>query len=232
MKKTIPIFVLAALFSCNNDKTESDKSSMQDSAKVVSAEMTDGASSITAPATSSSYKKYDIKSGIISTSTKMEMSGMKIETKNITYFDDYGIKECNEEYKTVNGVETLTTRDFVKDGFRYICSVENKGGMKTKASGYGVAAPFNMEEASTMKDNQFKKLADETVCGKPCNSFSMVTPSGNIKMYGWNRIALKTVVDNSEMKMKTETVASKIEENVAIPADKFEVPAGVTMKDM
>ncbi|MEO5647406.1 MAG: hypothetical protein ABIQ56_03530 [Chitinophagaceae bacterium] len=31
---------------------------------------------------------------------------------------------------------------------------------------------------------------------------------------------------------KLKTVATKIEENVSIPADKFEVPKGVVMTDM
>jgi len=229
MKKTATILSLVLLFSCNSSKNEK-----QDAAKDKAAEMTNGASNVPAPETNSNYKKYDIKSGIITYETKMEMSGMIINTKKILYFDDYGIKESEEEYKTdpETGKETLSARDFVKDGYRYTCSVENKSGAKTKAMGYGVAAPFNMNEAATLKDNQFKKIADETICGKSCNGFSMVTSSGIIKMYGWNRITLKTTLDNSSMEMKSETVATKIEENVSIPSDKFEVPKDVVMTDM
>jgi hypothetical protein len=233
MKKTAAVLSLALLFSCNNSGTESNKNAMQDTAKKMASGMTNGASDVTVAEPVASYKKYDIKSGIVTFETSMQMSGMNIKTKNILYFDDYGIKECQEEYKTdASGKEMLTKRDFVKEGFRYICSIENKGGSKTKAMGYGVASPFNMDEASTMKDNQFKKIPDETVCSKSCNAFSMVTPSGNIKMYGWNRITLKTVVDNPSMKMKTETVATKVEENASIPAEKFEVPKDVKMVDM
>jgi hypothetical protein len=222
MKKAAGIVSLILLFSCNNNVKAPE-----------AVGMTNVASNVPHVEVSAGYKKYDIKSGIVTLQTTMEMSGMNIKTKSILYFDDYGIKECQEEYKTDgSGKETLTKRDFVKDGFRYICSIENKGGSKTKAMGYGVAAPFNMEEASTMKDNQFKKIADETICGKLCNGFSMLTPSGNIKMYGWSKIALKNVVENPSMKMKTETIATKIEENVSIPADKFEVPKDVKMTEM
>jgi hypothetical protein len=231
MKKIVAILSLALLFSCNNSGKESDTNGMQDSK---AAEVTNEATNTPASETKSTYKKYDIKSGIVSYETTMQMSGMKIKTKTILYFDDYGIKECEEEYKAdaATGKEMLAARNFVKDGYRYTCSVENKGGVKTKAMGYGVAAPFNMDEAATLKDNQFKKIGDETICGKSCNGFSMVTPSGNIKMYGWNRITLKTIVDNASMKMKTETIATKVEENVSIPSDKFEVPKDVVMTDM
>jgi hypothetical protein len=232
MKKTAALLSLTLLFSCSSEK-KPETNAIQEAAQNKAAEMTNGASAAPAPETNSNYKKYDTKSGIVTFETKMEMSGMTIKTKSVVYFDDYGIKECEETYKTdASGKEALTDRSFVKDGFRYTCSIENKGGIKTKALGYGVAAPFNMDEASTMKDVQFKKTGDETICGKPCESFSMVTPSGVIKMFGWNKIALKTTLDNASMKMKTETVATKVEENVSIPADKFEVPKDVVMKEM
>jgi hypothetical protein len=229
MKKITTLLSLIIFFSCNNSKNESVNTA---TAVDKAAEMTNGATTEkTSEATA--VKKYDIKSGIITYETSMSMSGMNIKTKKILYFDDFGSKECEEEYKIdPTGKEVLANRNFVKDGFHYICSIENNGGVKTKERGTGVAAAFNMEEASSMKDSQFKKTADETVCGKACNSFSMVTPSGNIKMFGWNKITLKTVTDNASMQMKSEQVATKVEENASIPADKFEVPAGMKITDM
>src|SRR5580765_6507469 len=56
-------------------------------------------------------KKYDIKSGIITYDTEMEMAGMKIPGKVVLYFDDYGIKECEETYKSGKLAES-----FVSDG--------------------------------------------------------------------------------------------------------------------
>jgi hypothetical protein len=91
---------------------------------------------------------------------------------------------------------------------------------------------FDMDQAATLKDSQFKKEGNETICGKSCTGFSMVTPSGNIKMFGWNHITLKNTVENASMGLKTVTIATKIQENVPIPADKFVVPAGVVMTDM
>ncbi|MDI1355381.1 MAG: hypothetical protein PSX36_10705 [bacterium] len=230
MKKTATIFSLAALLSCGGSK-EPSTTGNQDAAADKAVEMTNGASAAAPVETVSDFKKYDIKSGIVTFETKMEMSGMVIKKKSILYFDDYGIKECEEQYDVdaATGKEVLTDRNFVKDGYHYICSVENKGGIKTKQNGYGVAALFNMSEAESMKENKFKKLPDETVCGKVCNAFSMETPSGKISMCGWNRIVLKTRVENESM--KTETVAKTISENATIPGDKFEVPNGVKITE-
>jgi hypothetical protein len=231
MKYIIAIFSLTTLFSCSNSKSEPGSNSSIDSAKNTAAGMTNGATNSTAPA--STAKKYESKSGIVTYETTASVSGMTIKTKQILYFDDYGVKECQEEYKMddATGSYVLDKMDFVKDGFRYIISPADKTGLKTKEQGTGVAAKFDMDEAAALKDNQFKKIADETVCGKSCNGFSMVTSSGNIKMYGWNKIALKTVTDFPAMKMSTTTIATKFEENVAVPADKFEIPKDVKLSD-
>ena len=231
MKKITAILSIAILFSCNNSKNESTTNTVNDAAKDKAAEMTDGATNSTATAPSG-YKKYDLKSGIITFETTGSVSGDQLpKTKQILYFDDYGAKESQETYKIdeATGKEILTDRDFEKDGFRYIISFEHKGGSKTKGSGYGIASPFVMSEAASQKA---KGLADETIAGKPCKGFAMVTPSGNITTYGWNKITLKTITDNTEYKIKSKTVATKIEENVSIPADKFEVPAGMEMTNM
>jgi hypothetical protein len=231
MKRAAIIISAAFLFSCNGDKSGSQENVL-DAAKDKAGEMSNGATDAATTA-EAGHKKYEIKSGIITTETVMSMNGMNLTSKKVLYFDDYGAKECEEEFKTDDaGKEFLAMRIFVKDGFHYTCSVENKGGVKTKSSGYGVASPFNMSEASTQTDSQYKVLSETTVCGKSCKGFSMVTPSGNISMYGWNGITLKTVVDNASMDLKTSTTATKIEENVAIPAEKFEVPAGVVMQTM
>lgn len=231
MKKTATLLLAVILFACNNNETAKTSEEQQSAAKDKAAEMTNGATNSTATAPSG-HKKYDLKSGIITFETKGSMGSDPIpKTKQVLYFDDYGAKECQEIYKIdeATGKETLTDRDFEKDGFRYIISYENKGGIKTTGSGYGIVSPFVMSKAKTQNA---KELSDETIAGKLCKGFSMNSPSGNITMYGWNKITLKTITDNAQYKMKSETVATKIEENVSIPADKFEVPKDVKMTDM
>lgn len=230
MKKITTILSALILFSCNNSsKNETPASATTDAGKSSASEMTGGATQATAPASSTAHK-YEIKSGIVTYNVQMQVGGTVINSKQILYFDDYGAKECEEKYKTEGGKEILTDRSFVIDGFQYILSIQNNGGVKTKVRGQGVAAKFNLEEASTQ--NQFKKVEQETIAGKNCEAFSMATPSGNIKMYGWNHITLKNVLYNASMKMKTETVATSIKENAIIPTDKFEVPKDVRITEM
>jgi len=231
MKKTVAILSLAILYSCNSGNKETGND-LAEAAKDKAAEMTNGATNAVVAETKTDYKKYEVKSGIVTFETHLEMSGIKINKKQVLYFDDYGLKESEETYNTDGGKETLEKRDFVKDGFRYTCSPEYGNGAKTKAIGYGVAAIFNMKEAESLKDSKFTKLADETICGKACNGFSMETPSGKIIMYGWSGIAMKTMVGEQSAKKKNEVIAVKIEENVEIPADKFEVPKDCKMTDM
>jgi hypothetical protein len=227
MKKTIAIVAVTALFSCTGaDQSESVNLPGGPAGAVLEAAAEESR-------TENSHKKYEVKSGIVTFETVMEMGNTKINSRKILYFDDYGIKESEEEYKTdASWKEVLESRNFVKDGYRYNCSFSYKNGAKTKAMGYGVAPVFNMEEAATMKENNYKELPEEEVCGKPCKGFSMKTASGDIKMNGWNGITLRTTLDNPSMKMRSETKAVKIEENVAIPEDKFMVPEGIAMQEM
>lgn len=230
MEKTVSILSFITLFSFANIENESF-TNICNKTKIVASDKLFELSPNKSLNSIQITKKYDIKSGIITFDTKMEMAGMVIKSKKILYFDDYGNKECEEEYGNdpSSGKEIVKSRNFNKDGYHYILSLENNGGIKTKMRGNGVAAKFDVKEASTMKENKFVKLADETVCGKVCNAFSMETPSGKISMYGWNRITLKTLLIGNGM--KSESKAIKIQENVSIPTSIFEIPKGMPISE-
>ncbi|MEK6780762.1 MAG: hypothetical protein AABY93_03600 [Bacteroidota bacterium] len=207
MKKPATLLLFAFLVSCSGNKNEESNSS---------------------------DKKYDLESGIITFSTTMKIGERNITQKKILYFEDYGIRECEEEYTvdTASGQEILDSKTFVKDGYYYTCSIADKTGVKTKTSGYGVATSFRMHKDSTAEGKKYAELDTEKICGKSCDAFSMESPSGTITQYGWKRILLKTIFINPATKTYSETVAIKIEENVSIPSDKFEIPDEVVIKDM
>jgi len=77
-----------------------------------------------------------------------------------------------------------------------------------------------------------QNIESNQIDGQTCNGFSAETPSGKIVMYGWSGITMKTIVGGQSAKKKNEVIAVKIEENVEIPADKFEVPKDCKMTDM
>jgi hypothetical protein len=229
MKKALIYLPVILMLSCNsgNDEDKND-GTMKDTANDVASSQPVNA------ATDKGYKKYEIKSGIVFYEVNMEVAGMSVKSARKLYFDDFGLTECEEEYKKneATGKDELDTRTFVKDGMRYSYSPSYKNGSTSKALGYGVAAIFNMDEARTLKENNFRELPGETVCGKQCQSFSIETGSGKLIMSGWKGIALKTVLDNPSSGMKSVTQAVRIQENAAIPAEIFTVPDDIKLVSM
>lgn len=180
------------------------------------------------------YHKYDTKSGIVTYDVVMSMMGMNIKTQRIVYWDDYGVTECQEDYKD-DGTGTMTLKDvvFEKDGIRINYSAEQRSGIKRKAVGYGVAGRYETDLTPKMKtEYKYKDLAPETILGKQCVGEFMATPYGDVNTYGWNHIMLKYDLNNEKAGMRTITTATKLEENVAIPQSKFVVPGDVGLKEM
>lgn len=49
-------------------------------------------------AAQSTFKKYDIKLGIVTFETNMKMGTMNMKEKTVVYFDDHGMRECKDTY--------------------------------------------------------------------------------------------------------------------------------------
>jgi hypothetical protein len=77
-------------------------------------------------ATPAQTKKYDVKSGIITFETVIEMGTMKMSNKIMVYFDDYGMKECHDNY---NG-EKLATSLFSDGQIEYVVKHGEKTAQK------------------------------------------------------------------------------------------------------
>jgi hypothetical protein len=92
------------------------------------------------------------------------------------------------------------------------------------------AHSLNFEDLSdnVLKDWNLKKEGNETVLGKECLKYSFYNQSFSMKGYYWvwKGIALKMDADMSTVKMIME--ATNIQENVSVPAEKFEIPADIT----
>jgi hypothetical protein len=179
-------------------------------------------------------KKYDIKSGIVTYKTSV----MGMDNSMILYFDDFGAREMREtvtEIKMMGTVSRNVAVTLEKDGYRYSYQLENIVGKENKTSKevkkskvYGSGSADMGSMASTMseemkKQYEYKDEGNETVAGVTGTKFSM--KMGKTKMSGtlYKKIMLKTV-----MEMMTIT-AVKFEENVSIPADKFELPKDYTV---
>jgi len=83
-----------------------------------------------------------------------------------------------------------------------------------------------------MDKYHLKEIAPKEVLGKQCKGYEIETMGINSKVWIWNNIMLSSVVQMSKDSKPIEMTASKIETDVQIPPEKFQVPADVKIKEL
>ena len=175
---------------------------------------------------------YEIKSGIIT--TEMDMMGQKVVQKQ--YFDDYGKKQA-----TVSDFGGGQMRTITLDGAQVMINEAEKTATRMPAmmGGMGGGARrinFSKLTDEVIKQFQIKEQGEEAIAGKTCKKYSvtMQSPMGGDAMtstlWVYKGITLKSSM-NSQMGAM-EQVATKLEENVEIPATMFTVPEGIKVTEM
>ncbi len=173
--------------------------------------------------TSTPKGKYAIKSGIVQ--YKTEMMGMEV-MQTLT-FDDYGKKEATDVEMEMMGVK-IHTVNLTKDGFIYNLDMVKKTGTKSPEVNLANASiDFENLTEEMVKEMELKKLGTEEFLGKTCEKMSIDNKKMGMKgtFLVYKGVALKSETDLGSMKMNL--LAEKFEENPAIPAAKFEVPADI-----
>ncbi len=179
-------------------------------------------------------KRYQVKSGIIT--YEIENNMMKGKMTQILYFDDYGAKESREsvtELKMMGQSFKTHKINFNKDGYFYDLDLEKKTGGKMKGMlPKGMDMDINKLSEEMKKEYNIKKVGTETVLGKECDVNTMEYAKMNMKgtVSLWQGLTLKSDMDMGKINVKT--VAVKLEENVSVPASKFEVPSDFTIEDL
>jgi hypothetical protein len=173
------------------------------------------------------WKKYDIKSGVVTYEQTLEAGTMKIASKIIVTFDDYGMKECQDTYS-----DGVLKESLFSDGKKmYSTHYAKKTTYRRGDAFRGVAYRFAWEDISE-KDKSSgiaKQSGKMTVAGKSCESY-VVNLSGSKTTYaGWAHICLW--MESISTSTKSILKAIKLEENLTIPAEKFAPPAGFAVKD-
>jgi hypothetical protein len=166
-------------------------------------------------------KKYGIKSGIVTFET--DMMGMK--QKSVLYFDDFGMKEAEEEYEGDN----VKKIDLCDGKNRYTVIPKDKAAYESGTCYRGTAYRFAWDEIAEEDQNtKAKKLPNMTVAGKDCESYSYDMDGTSAVYAGWNNICLylKTTSQSAVIVKK----AVSIEEGTSVPADKFRVPSDFEIK--
>jgi len=169
----------------------------------------------------SQIKKYDIKSGVI-TYESINSFGMKL--KIVVSFDDYGMKERRDTY-----LGDKLKESFFSDGKNlYQVNHMEKTAYNTGPAYRGTELRVEWTEFGTeadRKSGKYKKLPSRKIAGKNCEMFEYNDGKGTITQYGgWNKILL--YMDTKMKDMENIQRALKVEENVKVSPEKFEVPKG------
>lgn len=158
----------------------------------------------------------------------MEMMGMK-PTMTL-YFDDYGNRQATWTTMEMMGkkMENVT---LIADGFSTNWDNTTKVGTKTKADGFS-GGPMELIASLTperRKSLNYKEIGARDVLGNKTTGFSI--DSGGIKMsvWHWKGIPLQIEMDAKGMAMKI--TATKVDFEMAVPADRFTVPADVKISE-
>jgi len=181
--------------------------------------------------TYSGPRRYLVKSGII----QYQYSGMQTGTETL-YFDDYGMKEAKFTDATMKmmGVEQKRQELSILDGDnQYTIDLTKKTGIKMKNPFLSQALTDSDDEAiiklgeKMMAEEGGKKIGTETVAGKECDVWEI--KKMNAKTWVWKALPLKFEMNG--MGMKLGMVATSIQENVDIPAEKLAVPEGIKITE-
>jgi hypothetical protein len=174
------------------------------------------------------FKKYDIKSGIITYDLIMKVGSMEIKQKVIVFFDDYGMKECKDTYQD----SKLAESNFSDGKNLFALHHGKKQAFNRGTASRGTELRVEWSEFGTEKDRQsgkYKKISAKTIAGKSCEMFETDDGKGNITRYGgWNKIML--YMDTKMSGVQSTQQAVKVEENVKVPPEKFKVPEGYTLQ--
>lgn len=183
------------------------------------------------------FKKYPFKSAVVEYTFSGDASG-----KMMQYIDHYGVREATEDKSTVKFMgqeqKNNTMTIFDQDSL-FMIDLQQKTGTRMKNPNW---EPM-INQFKGMNAEQKKNFAIESI--KMLAKQQGLTPSGTEQVMGhacdvfegqgyrfcyWNGLLLK--MNTSMGGMKVDMVASKFEEDVDIPAEKFMPPMGVKMQVM
>ena len=175
-------------------------------------------------------RRYGIKSGII----EYKISGLQNGTE-VIYFDNWGIKEAKYTKTELNiaGVSSKEDKVVLMDGeWSYDYDAIQKKGTKLKNPLYEMFKNMKEKDLKSLGEKMMKgmggeKTGEETILGKPCEVWEV--KELQMKVWVWENISLKTETNLME---RITVEATKIQENVAIPADKFSAPDDIEFQDV
>lgn len=175
-------------------------------------------------------KKYQIKSGIV----EYKITGSQQGTQTL-YFDNWGLLTAefmDITTKMMGMTMKSSTLNLTDKDWTYNINLDEKNG--TKISNKELQELLNstnkkdLEELGRkmMEKMGGRKLGNETFMGRDCEVWEI--SKLNTKVWLYKYIPLKTI---SNIVGEIVIEATKIEENVSVPAEKFLVPEGIKITE-
>ena len=169
---------------------------------------------------------YEVKSGIVT--MEMEMMGRKIVQE--IYFDDYGAKQA-----TIMEFQGKKMRAIDVKGENVMIDDENKTAIKMPAMGMtNEKINFLDKSEKNIRKNKIKEIGTEVVAGKECTKYTVaVFAMGQVlkqTVWVYKGITLKSSISTDFGEMVQ--IATKLVEDVEIPAETFELPEGIKIQQM
>jgi hypothetical protein len=172
--------------------------------------------------------KIQMKSGIVT----YEVTAMLMKQELTMYFDDYGKKRRSEMKINVLGKEMMNYT-LVDSAYTHSWDPESKMGSRYPNDAKSPEnINFNALTDEVKKEFNIKEEGTEVVLGKNCKVFSIDYKNGELKgKYSvWHGITLKA--EATAKGSGIEMIATKLEENVPIAADKFKLPSGINWAEL
>ena len=159
----------------------------------------------------------------------MEMDMMGQTVVQEICFDDYGAKKA-----TISNFGGNKMRMLVIDGSNVMVNDAEKTAIRMPMMGQGETVNFLNLDEKTVKKYKVKELGTETVAGKECKKYSitvfMMGQPQKQTVWVYKGITLKSSASSDFGEMVQ--VATKVQENVEMPASTFTLPEGVEVQEM
>jgi len=225
MKKCIKdilfcIFLLFFITGCNNGSDEDDENNADESIT--------GKELFVKPADAT----YEVKSGIVI----FENAIIK-GANQIFYFDDYGRKEARYTFMDMYVMDQKISTGNVEihiDSFLIQYDLQSKEGSKiishlSIGGTKDIPKDFSTLTPEFIEDFKLKELGTMEILGKECKGYEATAMGIKTEIWVWGGIALYSRVFLSSDGNPIEIKASKLEVNVPIPANKFQIPPEINI---
>ncbi len=171
--------------------------------------------------TQAKFKKYPFKSGIV----QYEWEGTTTGSQTL-YFDDYGWRESKMVHTTtkIMGVSAESHNLTIMHGAtQYEINMKDKSGSKMEnmvLSRLNEGADYEEVAQKTLIGINYKKIGQETICGKLCDVYE-----GLGKIWVWKGVMLKSSTAN--MGINATVTATSVKTDILVSEEKFVIPDDV-----